>query len=115
MEPQELAKVMSSGSAVPHIYCVAFPVLYRGKHISGAVLAGPGNKAEGIAELRKAASDLPKTAGIVIYCGCCPMKDCPNIRPAYRTLKELGFENVRVLALPTNFHTDWVAKGYPVA
>jgi hypothetical protein len=28
-------------------------------------------------------------------------------------LKELGFEHVSVLHLPTNLHTDWVAKGYP--
>jgi hypothetical protein len=28
---------------------------------------------------------------------------------------ELGFTNLRVLDLPTNFHTDWVLKGYPVA
>jgi len=42
------------------------------------------------------------------------MKDCPNIRPAYRTLKSMGFERLMVLNLPSNFHTDWVAKGYPV-
>jgi hypothetical protein len=43
------------------------------------------------------------------------MKDCPNIRPAYRALGELGFNNLRVLDLPMNFHTDWVLRGYPVA
>jgi hypothetical protein len=32
----------------------------------------------------------------------------------YRLLKELGFERLGVLDLPTNFRTDWVAKGYPV-
>jgi hypothetical protein len=84
-------------------------------HIPDAVFAGPANKAEGIADLRKAVGDLPKDTAIVIYCGCCPMKDCPNIRPAYRALRELGFTNLRVLDLPTNFHTDWVLKGYPVA
>jgi hypothetical protein len=49
----------------------------------------------------------------VIYCGCCPMLKCPNIRPAYSTLKELGFTHIRVLSLPTNLHTDWVSKDYP--
>jgi len=42
------------------------------------------------------------------------MKNCPNLRPAYRLLKELGFERLGLLDLPTNFRTDWVAKGYPV-
>ena len=115
MEPQELAALLNSHGAVPYIYCVAFPVLYHGKHIPGAVFAGPANKAEGIEDLRKAVGRLPKNAPIVIYCGCCPMNHCPNIRPAYRTLKELGFHNLRVLNIPTNFHTDWVLKGYPVA
>ena len=41
------------------------------------------------------------------------MVRCPNIRPAYRALKELGYTNVRVLDLATNFHDDWSGKGYP--
>jgi hypothetical protein len=89
-------------------------VLYRQKHIPRAILAGPASKAEGIANLHTAVARVPKSDAIVIYCGCCPMKDCPNIRPAYRTLRELGFKNVRVLDLPTNFHADWVLKGYSV-
>jgi thiosulfate/3-mercaptopyruvate sulfurtransferase len=42
------------------------------------------------------------------------MDKCPKDRPAYRLLKEFGFTHVRVLDLPTNFHSDWSAKGYPV-
>jgi hypothetical protein len=79
------------------------------------MLAGPASKKKGIADLRSAVAGLPKNAAIVIYCGCCPMKDCPNVGPAFRTLKELGFNNIRVLSLPTNFQTDWALKGYPVA
>ena len=26
----------------------------------------------------------------------------------------MGFNNLRVLVLPTNFATDWVGKGYPM-
>jgi len=90
MEPRELAALMNSLAAVPHIYCVAFAVLYRGKHILSAVFAGPARKSEGIADLRTAVRTLPKDTAIVIYCGCCPIKTCPNIRPAYRALKALG-------------------------
>ncbi len=115
MEPSELAKMLTSGAALPHIYCVAFPVLYRQRHIFHATFAGPTSKPAGIVALRTAVAGLPNDASIVIYCGCCPMKDCPNIRPAYKTLKELGFKNLGVLDLQTNLRTDWVAKGYPAA
>jgi thiosulfate/3-mercaptopyruvate sulfurtransferase len=110
--PAALAHEMQSAKP-PTIVCVAFPVLYRSKRILHAVGAGPGSKPEGIESLKQAVSGLAKDADIVIYCGCCPMDRCPNIRPAYRALKELGFTRVRVLDIPTNMHTDWYTKNYP--
>jgi thiosulfate/3-mercaptopyruvate sulfurtransferase len=112
LQPAELAQAIRSGHA-PVVLSVAFPVLYRGRHIVHAINAGPTSKPEGIEALKKAVASLSKDADIVIYCGCCPMVKCPNIRPAYRTLQELGFTHVRVLSLPTNFHDDWVSKDYP--
>jgi thiosulfate/3-mercaptopyruvate sulfurtransferase len=114
IEPADLAKMLNAQEKTLQIICVTFPVLYRQKHVPHAQFAGPANKSEGIAALRAAIKTLQRNVEIVIYCGCCPMKNCPNIRPAYRILKEMGFSNLRVLNLPTNFHTDWVAKGYPV-
>ena len=102
-----------AGAKPPVVVSVAFPVLYRGKHIAHAIDAGPGSKPEGIALLKKAVAQLPKDADLVIYCGCCPMVKCPNVRPAYRTLKEMGFTHIRVLDIPTNMHTDWYTKNYP--
>jgi hypothetical protein len=98
----------------PVVVSVAFPFLYRQKHIVHAQFAGPTSKPEGIEALERSVASVPKDAEIVIYCGCCPMDKCPNIRPAYTTLKQLGYSKIRVLDLPTNFHTDWAAKGYPV-
>jgi hypothetical protein len=112
LQPAQLAQAIQSGKA-PILLSVAFPVLYRGKHIVHAINAGPTSKPEGIEALKTAVAGLPKDADLVIYCDCCPMVKCPNIRPAYRTLKELGFTHVRVLSLPTNLHTDWVSKDYP--
>ncbi len=63
--------------------------------------------------LKKAVAGVAKDADLVLYCGCCPMVKCPNVRPAYRGLKEMGFTRVRVLNLPTNTLTDWYNKGYP--
>jgi hypothetical protein len=112
VEPDTLAQAITSGKP-PRIISVAFPVLYRARHIVHAVNGGPGSTPEGIAELKKAVSGLDKNADLVIYCGCCPMVKCPNVRPAYRALTEMGFRKVRVLSIPTNMTTDWYDKNYP--
>ena len=80
----------------------------------GAVYFGPGSSEQGIAELKKYGASLPKDSSIVLYCGCCPLEKCPNLRPAFSAMKDFGFARLRVLLLPTNFNTDWVEKGYPV-
>jgi thiosulfate/3-mercaptopyruvate sulfurtransferase len=114
LEPAALAQSLNSGTATSHIFCVAFPSLYRQKHILHAQYAGPGNSPEGLKSLKEAVEKVPKSSEIVIYCGCCPMVRCPNLQPAYRLLKELGFSSVRVLNLPTTLLADWTSKGYPV-
>ena len=101
IEPAALVEALHSATP-PVVMCTAFSVLYRSKRIPHAIEAGPGSKPEGIDLLKKAAADLPKDADIVLYCGCCPMVKCPNIRPAYRALREMGFQHVRVLNIPTN-------------
>lgn len=113
LEPAALVKELQSDQA-PNIICVAFPPLYNSKHIVHAVFAGPGSKPEGLEALKKVAAPLARDTDLVIYCGCCPMANkCPNIRPAYRTLKEMGFTHIRVLDIPTNMQTDWFSKDYP--
>jgi hypothetical protein len=112
LEPAVLAREIQSAKP-PTVMCVAFPVLYRARHILHAIGAGPGNKPEGIEALKKVVAGIAKDADVVIYCGCCPMVKCPNIRPAYRALKEMGFTHVRVLNIATNTHTDWYSRDYP--
>src|ERR1041384_2144502 len=97
LQPADLAKTLQSSGKKPAVISVVFPVQYRSRHIANAVFAGPGNKPEGIEALKKAVAEMPKDADIVIYCGCCPMDHCPNIRPAYQALKDAGFTRVRVL------------------
>jgi rhodanese-related sulfurtransferase len=108
----ELAK--ASGADKPVVVCTAPPFLYHAGHVPGAVLHGPMTSPSVIDELTAWAQPLPRPSDIVIYCGCCPMEQCPNIRPAYKVLKDLGFTRVRVLILPDNFATDWVGRGYPI-
>jgi hypothetical protein len=42
------------------------------------------------------------------------MEKCPNIRPAFAKLHEMGFTNVQLIRIPTNMHTDWDQPGYPL-
>ncbi len=108
----ELEKVKSASA--PRILYVGFRTLFEGGHIPGASFRGTASKEEGLAELKKTVGELPRSTNLVIYCGCCPFDHCPNIRPAYTALKEMGFSHVRVLVLPTSFAADWVEKGYPM-
>lgn len=112
MEPAALVEALQAEHP-PVVLSTAFTTLYRSKHILHALEAGPGSKPEGLALLKKAVAGLPRDADLVLYCGCCPMARCPNIRPAYRTLREMGFQHIRVLNIPTNMHVDWFEKGYP--
>ena len=115
MQCSALAHEMAdSPGKIPPIVHVGFEVLYRGARIKGAVFAGPGTKPEGLEALKKLAASLPKDKELVIYCGCCPWVMCPNIRPAFRLLHNLGFTHVKVLQIPTNLHSDWVVKGFPI-
>ena len=108
--PAVLAKDLKG----PLVIHVGFDVLYRAVHIAGTPYAGPASKPEGIDELKKAVAGQPHDRDIVLYCGCCPMDKCPNVRPAFTARHEMGFTHVRVLSIPVNLKTDWTDKGYPV-
>jgi hypothetical protein len=104
----------AKGGSAPTIIYVGFRTLFEGGHVPNASFHGTASKAEGLAELKKWISTLPRSTDLVIYCGCCPFDRCPNIRPAYTALHEMGFTQLRVLVLPTSFAADWVEKGYPM-
>jgi thiosulfate/3-mercaptopyruvate sulfurtransferase len=110
-----VALLASSKGAKPVILQVGFEVLYKSKHIPGSIYAGPASTPQGLQALKQAVRTLPKNADIYLYCGCCPIVRCPNIRPAFTTLKSMGFTHVHVVMLETSFGKDWVANGYPVA
>jgi thiosulfate/3-mercaptopyruvate sulfurtransferase len=114
VQPADLAKELADakGAVKPTIVCVAPHVLYEGGHIPGALFHGPGSTAQGIDDLKKWAQSVPRTENIVIYCGCCPLDHCPNLRPAFVALRDMGFTHLRALIIPTNFYTDWVKPGY---
>ncbi len=114
IEPQTLAAMLSKPRA-PLVLQVGFRVLYDSAHIPGARYCGPASESGGLARLKQCAAALPRSRFIVIYCGCCPMVHCPNVRPAFALLQRMGFKHVKVLDLPSDFKTDWLEKGYPVS
>lgn len=113
VEARNLIKELNYPKTAPTVLFVGFPRLYTAGHIKGAQFHGSGGNAEGLKEMKTWAASLAKTTNLVIYCGCCPMERCPNVRPAFTALRELGFTKVRVLILPTSFEADWAEKGYP--
>ena len=82
--------------------------------IKGSVNIGPGQDAENIDKLKAYLQSVPKDKEVILYCGCCPFSRCPNIRPAFKTLAELGFVNRKLLDIPKNIKANWLDKGYAV-
>ena len=108
MEPAALANTIKSNENMPLIYCVG-----PGAVIPHSINIGMTEDKKNLEAFKASISKLPRTANIVIYCGCCPFAKCPNVRPAIASLKEMKFTNYHLLNLPDNIKTDWIAKGYP--
>ena len=117
VKPADLVKEIANtkGANKPVIVCSGFRVLYEGAHVPGAVFHGPASTPQGLADLKKWAQGISRSSKVVVYCGCCPVEHCPNIRPAFKALRSMGFTHLRVLVLPDNFAKNWVDEGYPVA
>ena len=114
VQPAALAQELGNKKGTPAFVYVGFRTLFAGGHIPGATFHGSASTEQGLADLEKWADALPRSTDLVIYCGCCPFKKCPNIRPAFTALDKMGFKKTRVLVLPTSFAADWVEKGYPL-
>lgn len=115
INPEDLAKLLQSTSAKkPLLIHVGFHVLYSQAHIPESEYIGPASQEDTLEQLRKRLGRLPRRTFIVLYCGCCPWNHCPTVAPAYETVHNMGFSNVRVLYIPNNFGRDWISKGFPV-
>ena len=115
ISPEDLVHTLAAKAPKPLLFQVGSHMLYLQAHIPGSEYLGAGNTPEGMQHLRQRVHSLPKSADIVLYCGCCPWSHCPNVNPAYEALQQMGFTNVKVLYIANNFGADWVDKGYPVA
>lgn len=110
MQPYELADILNSNSRNDLILYSVGPA----GPIKNSIELGSAKEKEGLQKLRNELRKHPKDAPIVIYCGCCPFKDCPNIRPAFNLLNEMNFTHHRLLNVSSNLKVDWIDKGYPL-
>jgi thiosulfate/3-mercaptopyruvate sulfurtransferase len=110
LEPVTLANMITSPTGQKPVIFNIGPV----GDIKGAVHIGSTANKTGLDKLTKALASVPKDKMVVIYCGCCPFRNCPNIRPAFSLLKEQGFKNPKLLNLTQNLKVDWTDYGYPM-
>lgn len=110
LEPSALAATLNNPKMPqPVIYNIG-PLA----DIKGAVNIGSTMNKPALDKLKKSCAAVPKDKMVVIYCGCCPFRNCPNIRPAFSLLKEQGFKQIRLLNLKQNLKVDWTDWGYPM-
>jgi hypothetical protein len=108
MAPSDLSQMITDKKKVL-IYSIGPAGL-----IKNAVNIGEAKDKANLQKFRQEISELPRNADIVIYCGCCPFGDCPNIRPSFKLLNDMKFTNHKLLNLPKNLKVDWIDKGYPM-
>lgn len=115
LDAEHLARIVSDPhNGSPLILYVGPAVLYKRAHVPGAKGIGPTSEPDGLKNLQREAQTLGRDRELVLYCGCCPWKVCPNVRLAFKTLQDMGFKSVKVLYLPHSFRQDWANKGFPV-
>jgi hypothetical protein len=111
----DLAKEIARPEAMrPRVAHVGPERLFKSAHVPGAVHVGEASDAAGLDAIARWLGALPRDADVVLYCGCCPYANCPNIRPAYSKAVAIGRTSVRVLDLPTTLKADWTDHGFPV-
>jgi len=111
MEPAQLAAVINEPKSPQPLIISVGP----GGLIKNSIDIGPAKEMENLSKLKALLTKQPKDKAIVIYCGCCPFQNCPNIRPAFNLLNEMKFTNHKLLNLPHNIKVDWLNKDFPVS
>lgn len=110
----DIAKgVQAKDPAAPKIIQIGFPDFFKNAHIPGAIFGGEGSSKAGRETLAKTVKDWKRDTPIAIYCGCCPWEHCPNVLPAFKKLKTLGFTNVKAIEIHNDFDRDWVEAKLP--
>ena len=107
LEPKLLSYKIENGKEIPKIISIGPGIV-----IKNSIGIGECRYIENIEKLKSLVSGFKKDDKIVLYCGCCPFKDCPNIRPAFSLMNKLGFKNHKLLNIKNNIKADWIDMGY---
>ncbi len=110
IQPAELAAILSDPLKPKPVIFNIGPV----GDIEYSERGGTVSTEEGFKKFKILAGYHAKTEEIILYCGCCTLDNCPNIRLAFDYLVSAGFKNVKVLDLPVGLAEDWTSKGYPM-
>lgn len=110
LKAEVLAERIKTGDTANLLILNTGPV----EDIKGAITFGAVENPDNLEKLKVYLNEVPKDKEIVIYCGCCPLAVCPNLKPAYDALKDMKFQNYKVLRLVQDLQEDWIDKGYPV-
>src|SRR5688572_3322421 len=81
MEPAELHALLQQKKGLPLILSVG-----PGASIPHSIHMGMANDPASLEKLRSRLAPLARKTSIVLYCGCCPFENCPNVRPAISLL-----------------------------
>ena len=109
-DPEALANILRNPKVQQPLIFNIGPM----ENIKGAVNIGPTKNKTNLDKLRQALLNVPKDRSIIIYCGCCPIRVCPNIRPAFELLNEMKFTKAKLLNLEHNLKTNWIDEGFPM-
>lgn len=109
-DPAVLAATLTDSKAPKPVIFNIGPV----QQIKSAIAIGPTGVKDNLDKLKQQLDNLPKDTEVIIYCGCCPFRRCPNVRPAFELLQKMKFKNAKLLNLPTSLNEDWISKGYPL-
>ena len=109
IEPSDLNIIISKQNKLPNIISVG-----PGKVIPNSIGVGECRYEKNLNILKNHLLSFSKDSEIILYCGCCPFKDCPNIRPAFSLLNSLGYKNHKLLNIRNNIKTDWIDMKYPI-
>ncbi len=111
IEPAVLAKKLNDPKAAKPVILNVGPM----EKIKYAKDMGAGASQKGIEAFKAYVDKLPLQQEIVVYCGCCKLVNCPNIKNTMLYLETRGYTNFKLLNIPTSLEDDWIKKGYPMA
>ncbi|MGA3012784.1 MAG: hypothetical protein ABSD71_01990 [Bacteroidales bacterium] len=109
-DPEELANILRNPKVQQPLIFNIGPM----ENIKGATNIGPTKDKSNLDKLRQALLKVPKDRAIIIYCGCCPIRVCPNIRPAFELLNEMKFTKAKLLNLQHNLKSNWIDERFPM-